>query len=90
MTKHKKTKIQRKQERFLMSHLVFILALLRAMGYIVEKKRKQPRQTKKSSKKHGVKKGKKRKASKKQLAVRRKFKAFIKKHHRPPHKGEHL
>ena len=33
---------------------------------------------------------KKRRATAKQLAVRRKFKAFIKKHGRSPRKGEHL
>ena len=33
---------------------------------------------------------KKRRATAKQLAVRRKFKAFITKHHRAPRKGEHL
>ena len=33
---------------------------------------------------------KKRRASAKQLAVRRRFKAFIRKHHRPPRKGERL
>ena len=44
------------------------------------------RRTKSSPRTHH----KKRRATAKQLAVRRKFKAFIKKHGRSPRKGEHL
>ena len=47
--------------------------------------RKKPAGKKSPAGKH-----KKRRATAKQLAVRRKFKAFIRKHHRRPRKGEHL
>ena len=67
-----------------------MLLTLLAVSMKAPKHRKSKKQHRKKShsKKKSSRKGKR--ASAAQMRVRRKFKAFIRKHGRPPRKGEHL
>ena len=94
MPKHKK----RQSKKFTKKQLALIRRVLKMKGLpknlrhmllvLLGATLKPSKSKHKKSKSHKKKGGKR--ASAAQMRVRRKFKAFIRKHGRPPRKGEHL